>query len=184
MSNPKEQLTGALSRFSSREKMWFLSLVGLILLLWSLSFNSRCRFFLQNWEATATQIKGYRYWISNAGTVRSNLDRVLKWVDPQKTLTGTQFSGKAEDLARSTHLTYSMTSPRTREGDIFDAHTLQLRCENANLASLIDFENQIHREKPYMGLEKVKIGASEYNPSQVEADFDLIALQLKTDKIK
>jgi hypothetical protein len=184
MTELKEQLTRALSRFSPREKMWLLSLLGIVLLLWGLSLNNRCRLFLQNWETTATQIKGYKYWISNASTIRANLDHVLKWIDPQKTLTGTQFAGKAEDIARNTRLTYSMTSPKTREGDIFDAHTLQLRCENATLDSLIDFEDRIHAEKPYMGLEKVKLGASEYNPSLVEADFDLIALQLKTDKIK
>jgi hypothetical protein len=167
------------SRLSVREKMWLLIFSWVFLAVWGWGLTRRYTQFFQEWKVTKTQIEGYRYWIKNEGRIQDSLVTVLKWIDPEKTLTGTQFAGKVEELVRKTNLTYSMTSPKTREGDIFDAHTLQMHCENSRLEDLISFEQQVHQIKPYIGLEKVKIRANTYNPPWVEADFDLIALQLK-----
>lgn len=167
------------SRLSTREKVWLLIFTWAILLTWALGLNKRYSRFYQDWKVTRAQVLNYRYWIKNEKRVQDNLVKVLQWIDPQKTFTGTQFAGKIEEFARKAGLTYSMTSPKTREGDIFDAHTLQLHCENASLKTLIEFEQLVYQTKPYIGLEKIRIRANEYNPSHVEADFDLIALQLK-----
>ncbi len=167
------------SRLSTREKLWVLIFTWAILFTWLFGLNKRFSYFYQNWKTTRAQVLNYRYWIKNEKHVQDNLTKVLQWIDPKKTFTGTQFACKIEELARKAELTYSMTSPKTREGDIFDAHTLQLHCENASLQTLILFEKYVYQTKPYIGLEKVRIRANEYAPSHVEADFDLIALQLK-----
>lgn len=168
-----------LHRFSTREKLWLLIFVWAACLIWCGSLLKRTKTFLKDWQLTTAKVNHFKFWIKNEPIVQSNLKKILTWIDPQKTYSGTQLAGQIEAFARENALTYSMTSPKTRQGDIFDAHTLQLHCENASLESLIAFESATYKTKPYIGLEKVKLRANEFNPHLIEADFDLIALQLK-----
>lgn len=173
------QLFNKFQALHCREKVLATIFVWLLCFTWFSSCIKRSNVFTQNWKITKNKIKGYQYWVKNQDIIQTNLNNILKWIEFEKTYSGPQLAGHAERIARENQLTYSMTSPKTRHGDIFDAHTLQLHCENASLEKLISFEKVIHAMKPYIGLEKVKIHANNFNPTLLEVDFDLTALQLQ-----
>jgi hypothetical protein len=174
-----EKFSGLLTKLNCREKLLCLIFIWLCGFIWFTTCVHRAKKIRQDWQLVQSKIRHFNFWIKNEAIVRSNLTKILTWIDPEKTYSGTQLAGQVETVARNNRLTYSMTSPKTRQGDIFNAHTLQLRCENANLKDLVDFENEIYAMKPYIGLEKVRIRANNFNPTLLEVNFDLIALQLK-----
>ncbi|MDR0756096.1 MAG: hypothetical protein LBE99_04255 [Puniceicoccales bacterium] len=174
-----EKFLGFLTKLNSREKLLCLIFVWFAGFIWLTTCLHRAKKFKQDWQLVQSKTKHFNFWIKNEAIVKSNLTKILTWIDPEKTYSGTQLAGQVETVARDNQLTYSMTSPKTRQGDIFNAHTLQLRCENASLKNLVDFENAIYAMKPYIALEKVKIRANNFNPTLLEVNFDLIALQLK-----
>lgn len=166
-------------QLSYREKFLFLLFSVFALIIWFMSCVRQSQALKQNWRLVNAKIKNHRFWIKNGTIVQSNLDKVLEVMDPKKTLSGSSFAGEVEKIIRNYHINYSMTSPRTRQGEIFNAHTSQLHCEHANLETLIAFEKEIYAKKPYLSLEKIKLHANTFNPEMLEADCTLSALQLK-----
>ena len=169
-------------RLSVREKLWLLMFVWVTCILWFTSCIKRSKALSQDWKTTAGKIKSFEFWIKNDNIIKNNLENVLTMIEPSKTYSGPQLTGQVESFARDHGLAYSISSPKTRQGDIFDAHTVQLHCENANLDKLIAVEGDINKMKPYIGIEKLKLRANDFNPNFIEADFYLIALQLKDIK--
>ena len=104
---------------------------------------------------------------------------MLSSIDPAKSLSGAAFSGEVETLIRPYKASYSMDSPSTRREDMFDAHTLQLHCENITMEDLIAFERSVYGRKPYLSLEKIKFRANAFDPQKLETECSFNALQLK-----
>lgn len=165
--------------FNYREKALLLSFMLFLTLFWLSGCFKQLRHLSQELKFVNAKIKNNQFWIKNKSVIEKNLEKVLSIMDPEKTFSGAAFSGEVENVIRTYDLNYSMTSPRTRQGDIFDVHTLQLHCENANLAKLIQFEESIYQKKPYISLEKIKMHANLFNPDLLEVDFTLKALELK-----
>jgi hypothetical protein len=162
-----------------REKVLPFIFVLFLSLFWVSGCFKQTRTLFQNWKFTNAKIKNHRFWIRNKSIIETNLEKVLEVMDPQKTFSGATFAGEVENVIRNYDLNYSMSSPRTRNSDIFDIHTLQLHCENAKLEDLIKLEESIYQKKPYLSLEKIKLHGNLFNPELLEVDFSLCSLQLK-----
>ncbi len=166
-------------KLNYREKFLLLLFTVSFMLVWLSSCCHQTKTLIQNWKLVSAKLKNLNFWIKNESIINANLDKMLDIMDPKKTLSGATFAGEVENIIRVYDLNYSMTSPRTRRGDIFNAHTLQLHCENASMDALIRFEEDVYAKKPYLSLEKVKLHANLFNPELLEVDFSLSALQLK-----
>lgn len=162
-----------------REKVWLLLLMLFIALFWLSGCFKQMKSLSQELKFVNAKLKNNQFWMKNKPVIEQNLEKVLGIMDPEKTFSGAAFSGEVENVIRAYDLNYSMTSPRTHQGDIFDVHTLQLHCENASLAKLIQVEESIYEKKPYLSLEKIKMHANLFNPELLEVDFSLKALELK-----
>ena len=162
-----------------REKVLLLLFMFLTTLLWISGCLKQTKSLFQELKFVNAKLKNNQFWIKNKPVIEKNLEKVLEIMDPEKTFSGAAFSGEVENVIRAYDLNYSMTSPRTHQGDIFDVHTLQLHCENANLTKLIQVEESVYEKKPYISLEKIKLHANLFNPEVLEVDFTLKALELK-----
>lgn len=179
MRHLMKKLVSRYKLLNYREKFFPFIFVLFLSLFWISGCFKQSRSLFQDWKFTNAKIKNHRFWIRNKSIIETNLEKVLNVMDPQKTLSGANFAGEIEDIIRGYGLSYSMSSPRTRNSDIFNIHTLQLHCENAKLADLVKLEEAIYQKKPYLSLEKVKLHGNLFNPELLEVDFSLCSLQLK-----
>ncbi len=174
-----EKLQSRFNRFNCREKVF------LLLFIWALNvvFIDLCikqmKTLTYCFKVINAKINNCQHWIDSTVHVNDEFDIMMKIMDPEKTYSGAAFAGEIETAVRENGINYSMSSPKTRQGEIFDAHTLQLHCTNVSLQRLIAFEDAIYQKKPYLSMEKVKIHANLFNPELLEVDFSLSALQLK-----
>jgi len=174
-----EKLQSRFNQFNCREKIF------LLLFIWGLNvvFIDLCikqtKTLTHRFKVINAKIDHCQHWIDSTAHINDKFDIMMTLMDPEKTYSGAAFAGEVESAVRENEINYSMSSPKTRQGEIFDAHTLQLHCTNAPLQRLIDFEDAIYQKKPYLSMEKVKIHANLFNPELLEVDFSLSALQLK-----
>lgn len=167
------------NQLNYREKIF------LLLFIWGLNFVfidlcvKQTKSLTRQFKFINAKIENCQHWIKNTVHVNDKFDLMMTLMDPKKTYSGAAFAGEVENAVRSNEINYSMSSPKTRQGEVFDAHTLQLHCTNVPLQRLIAFEDAIYQKKPYLSMEKVKIHANLFNPELLEVDFSLSALQLK-----
>ena len=174
-----ERFSHRFESLTCREKLLLLAFASILTLFWLSACMKQTKVLSQNWKLVNSKIKNYRFWLGNKVVVQKNLDKILEVMDPEKTFSDASFAGEVENIVRCYNMNYSMTSPHTHHGEIFDAHTLQLRCENAAVQDLISLEKAIYAKKPYLTIEKIKIHTNLFNPELLEADCTLSALQLK-----
>ncbi len=178
----KEFLSKIYFRFNQlncREKLFLLLFVWLLNFVFLEICIKQTNSLLHHLKFINAKVKNCQYWIKNTSSIDEKFEKMIMIMDPQKTYSGASFAGEVEKAIRESGIDYSMSSPKTRQGEIFDSHTLQLHCTNASLQRLITFEDAIYKKKPYLSMEKVKIHANLFNPELLEVDFSLSALQLK-----
>ena len=173
------KLLNCLKKRNGREKFLIFMLLSVLAFFWISNCVQQATSLLEDWQAVAKKTEKQLFWIKNKETVHGNLEKVLSSIDPAKSLSGAAFSGEIETLIRPYKAGYSMDSPSTRREDMFDAHTLQLHCENITMEDLIAFEKGIYGRKPYLSLEKIKLRANAFDPQKLEAECSFNALQLK-----
>ena len=173
------KLLNCLSKRNGREKFLIFMLLSVVAFFWISSCVQQGTSLLEDWQAVSKKTEKQLFWIKNKETVHGNLEKVLSSIDPAKSLSGAAFSGEVETLICPYKVSYSMDSPSTRREDMFDAHTLQLHCENITMEDLIAFEKGVYGRKPYLSLEKIKLRANAFDPQKLEAECSFNALQLK-----
>ena len=172
-------LTSRFKKCNGREKFLIFVLLSVAASFWLTGCIQQAVTLTEDWRTVAKKTEKQLFWVKNEETVQGNLEKVLSSIDPAKSLSGAAFSGEIEILIRPYKASYSMDSPSTRKEDMFDAHTLQLHCENITMEDLIAFERGIYARKPYLSLEKIKLRANAFNSQMLEAECSFTALQLK-----
>lgn len=174
-----DKLQFRFNQLKYREKVFLLLFIWLLNLVFIDVCIKQTKTLVHRLKIVNAKIEHCQYWIDSTTNVNDKFDLMMKVMDPEKTYSGVAFAGEVENAVRKNEINYSMTSPKTRQGEIFDAHTLQLHCTNVSLQRLIAFEDAIYQKKPYLSMEKLKIHANLFNPELLEVDFSLSALQLK-----
>ena len=131
------KLLNCLSKRNGREKFLIFMLLSVVAFFWISNCVQQATGLLEDWQTVSKKTEKQLFWIKNKETVHGNLEKVLSSIDPAKSLSGAAFSGEVETLIRPYKASYSMDSPSTRREDMFDAHTLQLHCENITMEDLI-----------------------------------------------
>lgn len=167
------------NKFTQREKILITALLWVITLLWANWLNSRLSTLSSEISTTHASLKHQQIWLDNQSSIEERLLASRQILDPGKTYPKNQFIAKVETLAKSSGATFNITNPTTRTGDIFNEHTLTIQFKDATLKSLLTFENAIQKEGAYMGLKELKIDPNKRDPNLLNAQFDIIALELK-----
>lgn len=131
------------------------------------------------WTEASSVLTHQAMWLSKEKEIKDRLDLLLKGIDAQKTFDKTKFLGFIDEMARTSFKNFSLDVPQTRSGDVFDSHSIKLKVENAALSELIDFEKIIAEKHPYLSIEELKIASNSNNPHKLNAQYSIIAIQLK-----
>jgi hypothetical protein len=118
-------------------------------------------------------------WLKNADTIKSRLNVLLKSIDMNKTYSQTQLVSHVEQLIKPSQLAYSIDPPGTKKGDVWDMHTLKIHFEQAPIEKLLQIQNALLAEKPYLDIDTIRINSDDQTGATLSATMSLTALQLK-----
>jgi hypothetical protein len=171
-------------RLSVREKALTLLFLAVLAAIWASSLLGR----IADWRDERRQVRldllEQSQWLAHRDDIAAELARALERVDPARTYSSTQLSGRIDALVREVQLAADIDPVRTREGEIFNDHHLRVRLSRVSLAKLIEFNNLLAQESPYINLERLRISANKRNPEELDARYEINSFDLKPGAIQ
>jgi hypothetical protein len=168
---------------SLRERALLTVFIWIILFVWTGGLFKDSKSVYTNLRSTAYQLKYQAQVISEKEDIKIRLNHALERLEPEKTYSSSQLVEKLDNIARKAGLNFDINSPSTQEGDIFNAHTVRIQFKKGGIADLIEFDQKIKEESPYLGLERMRIVANKADPRQLDAQFLVSSFELKNKSI-
>ncbi len=185
MPNVRHSARHHLKRLSLREKLLFLLFVLVVLVIWTSSLFRRSSECLRSIRQAQSDLEIQRQWLERSDQYAEGLARALERVDPSKTYSAAQLSGRIDNLLRQVSLAASadIDPVRSREGEIFNDHDIRVRLSRISIAQLIEFNSLLGKETPYINLQSVRLTANRRNPEELDARFEINSFELKNPEM-
>lgn len=172
-----------LRRMTIREKALLLLFVLVILFFWAGSLIARYNTNSQARTLAQTELVDQAQWIERSDFFAEGLTRALERVDPSKTYSGPQLSGRIDTLLRQAGLSSlaDIDPVRTKEGEIFNDHDLRIRLNRITLAQLVRINSLLIKESPYINLQSMRIKANRREREQLDVRIEVNSFELKNE---
>lgn len=167
---------------SLREKFLLIFILGILVLFWGSHIVEGYGKLRREVKMVQSQLDFQEQWLEMEVAVKERLGEALKEMDPKATYTRSEFLGKIDTLARNTKAVYDINNPNTKSDDVFDEHSLVIQFRNAPMQELINFDNAVSGEAPYLDIRKVELAPNFRDPNFLRAKFEIVAIELKKFK--
>ncbi len=170
-------------RMTVREQLLALTFMLVILFLWTGSVLKRGRAWNSNRQQAKSELMVQQQWLDRADDFEASYQLALKRVDPQKTFESARLSGKIDELLRQSGLSGSadIDPVQTREGEIFNDHTIRVRLKRISIAKLIQLNQLLSKESPYINIQSVQIDKNKNKPEELDIRFKINSFDLIQD---
>lgn len=181
MSQALTKIKAIYKRTSLREKLLTLAFILVILLLWGNNWLGRLSEWNDQRKLTANELSIQKAILERSPEFTEGLKRALARVDPAKTRTASELSGRIDSLLRNVGLIgkADIDSVRTKEGEIFNDHNLRVRLNRISIDQLIKFNGLLKEDSPYINVQSVRIAANRRNPEELDVRFEINSFDLK-----
>ena len=180
----KKKIKKLYKRLSVREKLLFLLFFSVILILWCSSLTRRISELNHERKIAQFELNDQEQWIIQKPLISNNLERALERVDPAKTYSATKLSGRIDNMIRKVGLQADIDPVKTREGEVFNDHDLRVRLNRISIDKLIEFNNLLQIESPYINLDSLRLSANKRKPEELDARFEINSFDLKAGAIQ
>ncbi|MFO8027965.1 MAG: hypothetical protein R6U56_09900 [Opitutales bacterium] len=172
-------------RLSLREKLLTLAFILVMLFLWGNNWLGRLSEWNDQRKFAASELEFQRQTLERGPEITEGLERALARVDPSKTYAASQLSGRIDSRLRSAGLSgrADIDSVRTREGEIFNDHNLRVRLDRISIDQLINFNDLLKEDTPYINIQSVRIAANRRNPEELDVRFEINSFDLKEESL-
>ena len=172
-------MRGLFHTLSLRERILVAIFLWLGLAIWLGSVLEQFRHIKADYRTASSELKDQRTWSDLKDEIQVRLESALELVDSGKTYTSSELVGKVDAFARETNLSFDINSPTSRTTDIFDTHVVRIQFKKAGIEELIQFDELIRNETPYLGLERVRIKANKADPRFLDGLFVISSFERK-----
>jgi len=166
-------------RLSDREKIIVLSFIFCLLVFWSLWWTVRMKKFFAEWEQARTDLVFQASILDQGPDLEAQLRYELSKIDPSKTLDAVHLVGRVDKMAREAQLFYELGSPKSKPGDMLDIYTVVINIKQAPLAQLVNFDNLLAKDFPYLSLSNMRLTAVPNNPNLLDATLTIVSFEVK-----
>ena len=170
-------------RMTVREQLLALIFILVILFLWTGSILKRGRAWNSSQQQAKSELMVQQQWLDRADDFEASYRLALKRVDPQKTFASAQLSGKIDEILRKSGLSSSadIDPVQTREGEIFNDHTIRVRLKRISISKLIQLNELLSKESPYINIQSVRIDKNKNKPEELDIRFRINSFDLIQD---
>lgn len=167
-------------RMTVREQLLALIFFLVMLFIWTGSILKRTKAWNSDRQQAQSDLIVQQQWLDRADDYEKSYRQALKRVDPQKTFEGAQLSEKIDAILRQTDLSRSadIDPVQTREGEIFNDHTVSVRLKRISIAKLIQLNELLRQETPYINIQSVRITKNKNKPEELDIRFKINSFDL------
>ena len=116
--------------------------------------------------------------LGNREAIEEAAKVAVSHLDPSKTYDGTFLVSEVDKMAKRAGLTANTASPRTERSAHFSIHTAQMISPRANMASVLNFYQELASKAPYLALKSVRIQGDRATPDMVRVTFEITSVEL------
>lgn len=180
MSSSSHKIKHFFKRMTIREQLLTLTFILVILFLWTGSVLKRGKTWNEERRMAQSDLLVQNQWLERADDYEASYNEALKRVDPKKTFAGPQLSGKIDAILRQTDLSSSadIDPVKTREGEVFNDHTIRVRLKRISIAKLIQLNKLLLKESPYINIQSVRITKNRNKPEELDIRFRINSFDL------
>ena len=168
---------------SLRERALLAAFLWLCVLVWAASALTDFHDTKGSLAKVSRDLQQQDLWFDKKEQTESELAEVLNRLDATKTYASFQLVGKLDAIARRSKMSFDISSPSTKTGDTFDIHTVRIQFKKAGIAELISFDEEVRRESPYLGFERVQLVANKSDPRLLNAQFVVSSFESKEETL-
>lgn len=173
-----------LQRMSLREQLLILLFSLTMLTLWAGSLLNRAESWNTGREQSRIDLEAQQLLIDRETTYSEGLAAALKRVEPGKTFSAAQLSGRIDEILRKAQLSGAsdIDPVRSRSGEIFNDHNIRVRLSRISIAQIITLNKLLRQETPYINIQKVSLTANRNKPTQIDARYEINSFELIKQK--
>lgn len=170
----------AFKRMTVREQLFALIFLLVMLFIWTGSILKRSRAWNTDRQQARSDLRVQQQWLDRTVYFEESYQQALKRVDPKKTFEGARLSEKIDAILRQTNLSRStdIDPVQTREGEIFNDHTISVRLKRISIAKLIQLNELLSKETPYMNIQSIRITKNKNKPAELDIRFKINSFDL------
>lgn len=165
--------------FTTREKALFLLFVIVMLTIWLNAQLGQLNEIQSSRQSVERDLAEQRLWLERAESIQQNLAEALAMVDPSRTYSASQLTGRIDNLARASRLTADIDPVTTRQGQIFNNHRVRVRLNRLSPDALLSFTQSLHAESPYITLDRLRLTPNRASAETLDAQFEISSFELK-----
>jgi hypothetical protein len=172
-------------RMTVREKLFCLLFCLVLLFIWGNHWLQRASQWNDARKVAAVELSTQSNWLERSEFFADGFAAASEQVDPAKTYSASQLSGRIDSLLRQAGLAAQsdLDPVRTREGEIFNDHNLRVRLSRISIAQLITINSLLKQETPYINIQSVRINASRKDPEELDARLEINSFDLKDETL-
>ena len=165
---------------SVREQLLLLLFFLTMLVLWSANLFNRSTIWNDDRKQASADLQTQQLLIDREASYEEGLEAALQRVEPAKTFSSTQLSGRIDDILRKSRLSsFADIDPvRSKQGEIFNDHNIRVRLARISIAQIIEFNKLLRQETPYINVQKVNLAANRSKPTQIDARYEINSFEL------
>lgn len=165
---------------SVREQLLLLLFCLTMLTLWFANILNRTGTWNDARKQAATDLQTQQLLIDRKDTYSQGLEAALQRVDPAKTFSATQLSGRIDEILRKARLSSSadIDPVRSKQGEIFNDHNIRVRLARISIAQIVEFNKLLRQETPYINVQKVNLAANRRKPTEIDARYEINSFEL------
>ncbi|MBC2592721.1 hypothetical protein H5P28_00455 [Ruficoccus amylovorans] len=108
---------------------------------------------------TGETLAMHRQWYALEPVLEAELQETMEKLNPENTFSGPALAGRIDALARSSRVTPTLNTARAREDDKLKIYSMRVNLQKDGLPALLDFDEKIQSEWPYIKIESIRISA-------------------------
>lgn len=169
-----------LKRMTVREQLLALIFMLVIVFIWAGSSLNRVKAWNSDRRQARSDLVVQQQWLDRADDFEASYQQALQRVDPKKTFEGPQLSEKIDNILRQSGLSSSanIDPVQTREGEIFNDHTIRVRLRRISIAKLIQLNALLRKENPYINIQSIQINKNKNKPEELDIRFKINSFDL------
>lgn len=172
-------LSKILMRISKRERVMAISLLIVLMLLWLGQLTDSWEEVSGRLRQTRKDISLQKVWLDSADAFNQELQKVRGRINSKDTLNSAQLTDFLDELGRSRKLTYELSTPVTKDGQLFREHTLRVAYRNVTLEQMIALYEEIDRRKPYVSIDEINFSVNRSDQRLLNVRLTLSSFELK-----
>lgn len=175
-----ESIQNTYQKRSLREKFLLFGFVLIIFAIWTQSFLERTGQWNQQRSQAAVELSTQQQWLDREAQYDEQLKAALEKVEPSKTFTAAQLSGKVDEIIRRIQLESNadLDPVQSKSGEIFNDHTMRLRVNNISIEQFIRLNTALKLNSPYIEPKSIRISKNQRQPNEMNVRFEINSFDL------